>query len=719
MRFSVKYLPLLFFPLSAAVAFGQEAASAGLVRSGSAITLAPADEPGLDDVESMIRPSAGYRVFSSAEHALYARAFAAADRGDWKTARALAAQGGNPVVEKLMDWRYVTDRAGVASFAEIDGFLKINPTWPMRETLLARAEAKIDLDAPAAFVLGWYAGREPVSALGKICLGGAEIAAGKTATGIQHIRTGWMEGVFGQTMEERIVRKFSAYLTPDVDARRLDSLLWKDETAAARRQMARVDETTKAIAAARLAVKVNRKDADALIAALPGDNAGNAGLRFDQAHALRKAGDDAGARAILQGMSLAGLAREHPSALWVELAVAIRQALQTGDAKAAYALASGAGFLPASGGSEAVPGIGNEYSEAQFMAGWIALRVLREPQNALGHFRNFSNAVSRPISASRGAYWQGRAYEEMGDAAHAAAAYRAAADHSETFYGMLALTRIEAQPVLTARDTVVRPVPAGVFERDELVRAMQAAADLGQSGTLRRFALHYRATHSDPAQTKRLLQFLAETGYRPLVVRVAKAAGYEGHPFAAFAYPVIPVPAYTGAGTGPEEALVLALIRQETEFDVGAVSSTGARGLMQVIPSGGKGFAKAAGLSYRPADLTANPVYNMQLGMTMVADYLKRWSGSLMLGTAAYNAGPTNARRWVNAFGDPREAGVDPIDWIERIPFGETRNYVQRVIENLQVYRAVLAGGSAPLRIADDLYGDNPRPKPIRVHSGR
>jgi soluble lytic murein transglycosylase len=204
---------------------------------------------------------------------------------------------------------------------------------------------------------------------------------------------------------------------------------------------------------------------------------------------------------------------------------------------------------------------------------------------------------------------------------------------------------------------------------------------------------------------------LNDWGYPEIAVRLAKTMSYAGAFLPAFTHPVIALPTYPGPGPAPDPALVLGLIRQETEFDPYAVSSAGARGLMQMMPASAKIAAKQANLPYRPAALLSDTNYNMQLGMTEYRGHLDRYGGSLVLAAASYNAGPNNAKKWLAANGDPRV--TDPIDWIEQIPFGETRNYVQRVLENTQVYRTRLAGKDVPLRILQDLYAPNPPTMPV------
>jgi soluble lytic murein transglycosylase len=258
--------------------------------------------------------------------------------------------------------------------------------------------------------------------------------------------------------------------------------------------------------------------------------------------------------------------------------------------------------------------------------------------------------------------------------------------------------------VLRLTDTIVEAAPPSEVEASPLINEIKILADLGQASSLRSFVERHVETHSSPRHIKRLMMMLNDWGYPEIAVRLAKSLGYDGVAMPQFSYPVIALPAYVGPGSPPEAALVLALIRQETEFDAYAISSAGARGLMQMMPASAKVAAKQANLPYRPDALLGDTVYNMQLGMNEYRVHLDRYGGSLILAAASYNAGPGNSRKCVAAYGDPRTQAVDPIDWIEQIPFGETRNYVQRVLENAQVYRARLAGKDVPLRILPDLY---------------
>jgi soluble lytic murein transglycosylase len=675
----------------------QASLPAGLTQQGGVIMMQPiADTDATQQILSGRERRTGMiHVLSPSDHDVYTRAFDAGERGDWIAAKNIADQGHDPVARRLVQWRYVLDKNSGASFAEIDGFLKQNPNWPLRDTLFARAENAIGPDQSPAATVSWFGTRQPASAIGEVRLGEALVATGRTAQGRELIRQGWAQGSFDPGQELAIVQKDGAYLTPDIDRVRLDNLLWHDDTAGARRELARVDDAAERIGEARLALRSGRAAGQPAIDRVPASLANDPGLLFDRARASRRAGQDSEANALILRISDRSAAAEHPAKWWSELNVQARNAVQAANYRTAYALVSDTGLTA-----------GEEFAEAEFLAGWIALRFLDEPRAALTHFEKLEAGVTRPISRARAHYWQGRAHEAMGSTASAFKQYQLASQAPESFYGQLALARIDATPVLHVSDAGIQGSSRKDFDAEDLTRAMTVLADLGEESLLRTFALHDMEVYPDPSHTKSLAQALTEWGYREIAVRVAKTASYSGTMLLAYTHPVIAVPTYSGPGAAPEQALVLGLIRQETEFDPDAVSGPGARGIMQMMPSAARRAAGQAGIAYRPNDLS-DPSYNMQLGMTELSGDISNWAGSYVLAAAAYNAGPANVGKWLVEFGDPRNESVDPIDWIEKIPFTETRNYVQRVLENTQIYRNRLTGRDQPLKILADIYRPN------------
>ena len=709
MKLSTAALMLAGVSLAALAAYSQTTLPNGLTQLGGVIMMQPIPDGSTDDglkPDRERRPSPVH-VLSAGDHDLFGRAFDAADRGDWTAAKALAAQGHDGTATRLVTWRYVLDKNSGASFAEIDGFLKNNPNWPLRDTILARAEVAMDPSAAPASVLSWFGDRTPVTGLGMIRLGDAMLALGKTAAGRDMVRRGWISGSFQPAQELAIVQKDGGLFTPDVDRARLNNLITHDDASAAQRELSRVEDSVQDLGRARLAFRGGRAGGERLANALPGTLASDPDLMFDRARAARRAGDNLGAAGWFGRTSMKSFAAAHPGRWWTEVNVLVRALLASGDNQSAYRLISDTGLST-----------GTEFSESEFLAGWIALRRLHDTNGALLHFKRLEAGVSRPISLARARYWKGRVFEAKGDPVGAFTQYQLAAQSPESFYGQMGLALSSPNPVLHVADmSLDASSVAADFDKDDVVKAIRVLADLGQVNLVRVFALREQELHPDAKRVKYLAQTLTDLGFREIAVRIAKTASYTGTTFLPFTHPVIPLPAYSGASAGPEAAYVLGLIRQETEFDPTAVSHAGALGLMQMMPASARTAAARAGLQYRPNDLIGDPNYNVQLGMVEFQGDVLDFNGSLVLAIAAYNAGPGNVRKWIAQNGDPRSPSTDPIDWIEMIPFNETRNYVMRVLENAQIYRNRLAGRDTPSRILIDLYAPlAPQVKPVQPY---
>lgn len=659
-----------------------------VLLAGSWLAVSRAQAPGTD---APVR-AGNLHILSPADHDLFIRAFALAAKSDWAGAMALGNQGQDTTARQLLQWRYALDPDSGAKFADVDDALKMASGWPLRGTLYVRAEADITPDMAPAQILQWFGTRAPSSPIGRVRLGEALVATGDKSRGGVLIRQGWSEGSFDDATEAGILAQDGSILTAESHRARLDGLLWRGEFTAARRQIARVDAKSAALAQARMALAAGLPKARAALAKVSGSS--DPSLLYDWSRALRAANKNDQAHAKLLQIEPATLARDHTQRWWNEVAIQARDALIAGNPRLALRLVEHARIL-----------VGAQYIDQQFLAGFIALRSLKDPARALPYFQRLGANVSRPISKSRAEYWQARSYEALGDPASAYSHYRLAAVYSDTFYGQLAIARTEAAPVLHLNDTPGEPVAKGAIENDTLMPQIRVLAELGQANDLRLFAARSAEMYPAPSHLKQFLQTLNGWGYPEIAVRLAKTSAYGGNPMLSFAFPVLPLPPYPGQSAPPQPALIHALIRQETEFNSQAISSAGARGLMQVMLAAAKTNARAGGLPYRPNDLLADTNYNIQLGMIEFTRHYASWGNSLVLAVAAYNAGPGNVRKWVAANGDPGNGAVDAIDWIERIPFGETRNYVQRVLENLAVYKNRLAGRDTPLTILSDLYG--------------
>lgn len=698
------------FAAAALIAKAEDILPPGLVRSGGVIMMQPIGDSDLPAGASANERHAGtIRVLTPSDRDLYERAFAAADRGDWTAALTLAGQGHEAAARKLLEWRRLLDKNSGATFAEIVAFLRSNPDWPLRDSLFARAEAAIDPMMSPSAIVAWFGDRPPASALGRIRLGEALIATGAVTRGRDDIARGWREGDFDPPQELAIVQKDATYLSVADDRARLDNLLWREDFTAAQRELARVDDATARIGAARIALIDDPTHAQKLIDGLPAAARSDPGLVFDWARKAHREGNDSRAESLILSIASREPARAHPSKWSSLFNLEARQALQDHNYRTAYQIADVAG-LPR----------GEEYFEAEFLAGWIALRYLKEPQEGLMHFEQLDAAVTRPISKARAAYWEGRADEAMGKDADARRSYELASKEPETFYGQIALARLDGRPLLHVPDVAIEPIPKEAFEKETLTRPMEVLADLGEQSLLRAFAMRDLELDSTAPHAHAMMRALTDWGFKEIALRIAKSKSYDGVLMLSYSHPTIDIPTYAGPPPAPEPALVLGLIRQETEFDPAAISGPGARGLMQLMPESARKAANEAHLAYRPEALLTDTAYNMQLGMTEVSSDLTQWGGSYILAIASYNAGVHNADKWVVAYGDPRNPAVDPIDWIESIPFSETRNYVERVIENTEIYRNRLARRDTPLQIMADLYAPNTPPiNPLNAQAAR
>ena len=375
--------------------------------------------------------------------------------------------------------------------------------------------------------------------------------------------------------------------------------------------------------------------------------------------------------------------------MWPELADAARRSVERGDISVGYRIANGSGATT-----------GSPFAEGEWLSGWIALRALDDYKVSYDHFTTLYAGVGTTISKARGAYWAGRAAEEMGDMATAQNWYKAAATNQTAYYGQLAAARLGRSDALSFAP-MPQPTAAqrASFDRRELVRVVRLLDQLGEDDRARPFLKFMADNNSDPATLRMVADLGQEVGRDDLTVMVAKIARDKGVDLIDYLYPLLSVP----TGPGPEPALTLAVIRQESAFDATAVSPAGAMGLMQLMPATAKHTAKSLKLRFRKEDLTRSTDYNMRLGRAYLQELLDSFNQSYVLAIAAYNAGPDRVNGWITLYGDPREHGVDAVDWIETIPIAETRNYVQRVLENLQVYRHRLGQVQVAQSLQQDL----------------
>ncbi len=599
----------------------------------------------------------------------------------------------NPLARKIVSW-YVLFQGGFGTdFEAIDAFIKQNPDWPRGTRLLARAEEALDSNADPAFIIRWFDGREPITTLGKDKLADAYIRSGNTQKGVTMIKQIWQNNDLDKTYETTFYRKYRKYLTLGDNRARADRLMWDGDYWPARRMIYRVDAQYGKLIEARTSLRRMTGNVDLLVSRVPETLQNDSGLLYERMRWRRKKGLDS-AYEVLQSLPEGA---PYPHRWWTERSIMARQLLQKGFISEAYRVAAQHGLTTETAA---------EHAEAEFLAGWIALRFLNESKTAENHFKRLYDSVSYPVSLSRGAYWLGRATEASGKPEEAKKWYTSASRFPTTYYGQLATAKVQpGQGLRLPPDPSVDEKLRKRFDSHELVRAVRMLASAGEEERLYSLIMQIASLEDNPGWHILTARLARLSGRPDLAIRVTKNTMQTHGHFVAGGYPtLVPprLPPSIGADK-PETPLILAIIRQESEYDAEAVSFAGARGLMQLMPATAETISKQAGLHYSKNKLTSDPDYNMILGQSYMAGLIKDYGGYLPMAIASYNAGPSRVRQWVAQNGDPRAKDVDAIDWIELIPFTETRNYVQRVLENIQVYRLQPAGTEVALSLEEDL----------------
>ncbi|WP_420348596.1 lytic transglycosylase domain-containing protein [Pelagibius sp.] len=604
------------------------------------------------------------------ESALYGDAIELVRNGREEEGLRLARQGANPLAAKIVDWIALTRRNSNPAFADVEAFLRSNPQWPGRFQLYRNAEPALPEDWGPDRVLAWFGSRPPITAEGARAYSLALQQLGRVSAVREMVPLLWVSLDFDQREEERFHRSFNGFLTPEDERRRLERLLWDRRTAAANRQLQRVDSGHRHLARARIALYGNKPGVDAAIRRVPAELQSDEGLLYERAAWRQRRNRFDGVVEILNKAPMQG---DHLASWWRLRKWAFWRALDRSQYTVAYQVAS------RHGQSE---GLG--FAEGEWLAGWLALAYANQPAVAVRHFERLYSGVTSPISRARGAFWAGEAQSRLGEAEEARRWYGLAAVHPTTFYGQIASQRIGSGGAAGLRvPAPVPPAEMSSFRDRELVRAIRILGQLDETRLQQQFIARLRQDAKTEADFQLIVDLAASLGRHEVSLRTAKLALRRGIDLGTLLYPTREL---SGAA-GPETALVLALMRQESEFYAKARSPVGALGLMQLMPATARQTARGIGLAYDRARLTSDPEYNIALGRAYLAQLLERFDGSYILALAAYNAGPSRAERWISQFGDPRSPSVDPILWIERIPFAETRNYVQRILETLVVYR--------------------------------
>jgi soluble lytic murein transglycosylase len=596
----------------------------------------------------------------------------------------------DPVAKKLAEWIILRSEDNGASVERYRAFVSANPSWPSQTFLRRRIEAALwDDRRDDASVSAWFEHEQPLSAKGKLSLARTMIARGDRANAERLVRNAWRNDLMSEDTENTALDLFGAFLTPGDHKARMDLLLYGSEHAAALRAARRLGPAQVALAKARIAAYGKASNTRALLDAVPAELHSDPGYVFSKIQLLRRE------EKIAEAARLMMSAPRDPGRLynvdewWIERRLMSRKMLDLGEYRTAYLIARDA----------AQPAREVYKTEQEFTAGWIALRFLTDPATAAQHFARIGVGSVNPTTLARAGYWQGRAAEAAGHIQEARAAYTAAAAQSTSYYGQLARAKLGLPQIALNGAFAGR---ARGIERLEIVRAVQLLYELDE----RELAIPILADMGDTSDADALAG-LGEQASRHSDARgmllMGKAALNRGLPFDFYAYPVTGIPPFKAIGPEVEPSIVYAIARQESAFNPAVVSPAQAYGLMQVTPDAGRYVCKRHGASFDLSRMKTDPVYNTALGAAELGGLIEDYRGSYIMTFAAYNAGRGSVKKWIERYGDPRDPKVDAVDWVELIPFSETRNYVQRIMENLQVYRARFGGGTR-LQIEADLH---------------
>jgi soluble lytic murein transglycosylase len=601
------------------------------------------------------------------------------------------AQISDPVAKKLAEWIILRSDNNNATVERYRAFLQANPSWPSQSFLRRRLEAAMwDDKREDQVVWSWFENESPLSAKGRFALAKTMLARGDRANAERLVREAWRSDPMSEETESVALDMFGAILTPGDQKARMDLFLYNTENeSAGMRAAKRLGAGYVALAKARLAAVTRAANAKALLEAVPHELRNDPGYLFSRIQLLRRDEKFAEAAQLMLSAPRDAARLYNLDEWWIERRLLARKMIDAGDPRTAYLIARDA----------ALPTKDIYKTEQEFTAGWIALRFLNDPNIAAQHFAKIGVGSVNPTTLARAGYWQGRAAEAAGRAQDARAAYGSAAEQSTSYYGQLARAKLglpqlalnegsSARSRGAERLEIVRAAQL-LFELDEQDIAIPIFADVGENG--------------DPEALVGLAELTERYGYARGMLLVGKAALNRGMPFDFYAYPVTGIPPFRAIGPEVERSVIYSIARQESAFNPLDVSAAQAYGLMQVTPDAGRYVCHRAGVEFDVRRMKTDPVYNTALGAAELGGLLEDYRGSYIMTFAAYNAGRGSVKKWIDRYGDPRDPKVDAVDWVELIPFAETRNYVQRVMENLQVYRARFGGGSR-LQIEADLH---------------
>ncbi len=636
------------------------------------------------------------KFYNKKDFSLAKKAIQEMQKGQWNSAIKISQKAKDKSIYNFIKWRHLLTTGNQESFFDYKVFIDKKPNYPRLDRLRYLAEHKLSTEKVSPRkIINWFNEREPLSGYGKMILGESNVLTGDKSKGINLIKEGWISADISKNELKYFRKKYKKYLNADDYIKRADYLAWNNDHWDLKRLIRYLPKDYELLYTARHILMTKGYGVDQAIKNVPNKFKNDAGLNYDRLKWRRKKGRLESSTEILLKIKNDEDYLIRPDKWWKEREIISRKLIYKKKYKLAYKICSNHGM------SE-----GSEFAEAEWMSGWIALSFLNNPIIAIDHFKNFYNNVNYPISTSRGAYWVARSYEKLKDKDQSDIWYKKAAKYLTTYYGQLAFLKINPNSKFQLDKSIeIDQEYRKKFFDKELVKITHLLHELDKD-KYTKFILRHLANDDISAGSELLAAELATSINRyDFAIQISKIASYQKRFHNKFNYPIMSTPDIINGKKIPESALILSIIRQESEFDLKANSHAGAKGLMQLMPYTAKLVSKQAKLPYSKSRLTTDPEYNINLGSHYIAGLIQQYDGAYPFAVAAYNAGPNRVKYWKKINKNPQKKQIDYVDWVELIKFRETRNYVQRVMENYNVYRYVLEQKPITMR---NFFNDQP-----------
>ena len=656
--------------------------------------LIPKKKPLIAGIEKKIKIEKS-KFYSKKDFSIAKKALSEMKKSNWTDAIKIAKKAKDKSIYNFIQWRHLLTAGNKASFYDYLDFIDKNKDYPRIGRLRYLAEHKLSNEKMSpGKIINWFQSEEPLSGYGKMILGESFILTGNNIEGTKLIKEGWVTADLNRSELKYFRKKFKKYLDAKDYVKRADHLAWNNKYWDLKRMLRYLPKDYELLYNARQLLMSKSYGVDTAISKVPTKFKNDAGLNFDRLKWRRKRGRVDDSAKILLKIKNTKNYLVRPDKWWTERDIISRALIYKKKYELAYKISSNHAMTE-----------GSEFAAAEWMSGWIALSFLEDPLLAKDHFENFYNNVGYPISTARGAYWLGRTYKKLQNNEMSIKWFNEASKYLTTYYGQLAFIELNPNDDFELlKDQEIKKEYRDLFFKKEIVKIIYLLDELDEDKYTKHM-LRYIANDNVENGSEILAAELATNIERfDFAIQVAKIASYEKRFHNQYNYPIISTPKYINGRKIPDSAFILSIIRQESEFDLSANSHAGAKGLMQLMPYTAKLVSKQAKLPYSRSRLTSDPEYNINLGSHYIAGLILNYEGAYPFAIAAYNAGPNRVKYWKKINKDPQKNQIDYVDWIELIKFKETRNYVQRVLENYNVYRYILE--QRPIKMKDFFKND-------------